>query len=217
VLGINIDKGYGLLIVMRDDAGNLRRSLEVAWQALAGQDIADISRRSAGILRDRDIIIEFMGTEYVVSVENESLTLNDGSGTNPFFEAIILHYLVNAKDIPKGDRKITFRELDGGGFYYGAFYNRTIAPLIDRFGEDPGKLIPAGLKAGGSVIDMGDAAVKIAIFPKISLYVVLWEGDDEVAPNVNVLFDSTSGYHLPTEDMAALGSMVASQLIRNAD
>ena len=202
---------------MRDDAGNLRRSLEVAWQALAEQDVADISRRSAGILRDRDIIIEFMGTEYVVSLENESLRMKEGGGTNPFFEAIILHYLVNVKDIPKDGKKITFRELEGGGFYYGAFYNRTIAPLIDRFGEVPGKLIPAGLKAGGSVIDMGDAAIEIVIFPKISFYIVIWEGDEEVAPNANVLFDSTSAYHLPTEDMAALGSMVTSQLIRNAD
>lgn len=202
---------------MRDDAGNLRRSLEIAWQELVRQDIGDISRRSEGRLSGRDIVIEFMGSEYTASMEKESLTTRDGDRSNPFFEAIILHYLVNAKDISQSGKKITFRELEGGSFYYGAFYNRTIAPLIDRFGKDPKELIPAGLGTGGSVIDMGDAAVEIPIFPKISFYIVLWEGDDEVAPNANVLFDSTSGYHLPTEDMAALGNMVASQLIRNAD
>ena len=80
---------------------------------------------------------------------------------------------------------------------------------------DPEGLKRAGERIGGTVVDKGGAAVKIFVLQKRYYLFVVWKGDDEVATSANVLFDSTIGYNLPTEDISALGSMIASQIIRN--
>lgn len=201
---------------MRDDSGNLGPSLEKAWKELKRFDPEEIASKSGTETDCEGLVLEFMGTHYRISLENEEVKTGDGKATNPFFEAIILHYLVESRDFPMSGKQISFREIYGGDVYYGAFYNRTIAPIIERFGMDPEGLKRAGERIGGTVVDKGDAAVKIFVLPKIYYLFVVWKGDDEVPSSANVLFDSTVGYNLPTEDISALGSMIASQIIRNA-
>jgi len=205
------------MTAMRDDAANLGPSIELAWSRLKNRDKKDIARRSSALVTDEGLQLFFFDNEYVIILEDERIIALDGNAPNPFFEAIILHYLVNAKDIEPAGKMISFRVLEGGIIYYDAFHSRTIAPMIDRFGNSPQELLAAGELMKGVPMEMGDVAVTIRIFPRLSVTIVLWEGDDELAPNVNMLFDSTAGYHLPTEDMAALGSIIASQLARNAD
>ena len=202
---------------MRDDSGNLGSSLEKAWKDLKRFDMEEIAEKSGAETDCEGLVLEFLGTHYRIYLENEEVKTRDGKATNPFFEAIILHYLVESKDFPVSGKHISFREIYGGDIYFGAFYNRTIAPIIERFGMDPEGLVKGGEKMGGTVVEKGDAAVKIPVFPKVYYLFVVWKGDDEVAPSANVLFDSTIGYNLPTEDISALGSMIAGQLIRNAE
>lgn len=205
------------MTAMRDDAGNLVSSLELAWSQLKNRDMKDIARRSSALMTDEGLHLGFFDKDYQIIIEDERVIALGGNAPNPFFEAIILHYLVNAKDIEPTGKMISFRNLEGGNFYFSAFHKRTIAPMIDRFGNSSQELLNAGELMKGVRIDMGDAAVMIKIFPRLFVTIVLWEGDDELMSSVNVLFDSTAGYHLPTEDMAALGSILASNLIRNAD
>ena len=202
---------------MRDDAGNLAPSIELAWSKLKNRKKEDIARRSNASVTDEGLKLCFFDDEYIIIFEDELVINLAGKAPNPFFEAIILHYLVNAKDIEPSGKMISFRDLEGGNLYYSSFRARTIAPLIDRFGHSSQELLAAGELMRGVPVEMGDAAVTITIFPKLSVTIVIWEGDEELMPNVNVLFDSTAGYHLPTEDMAALGSIITSQLLRNVD
>jgi len=204
------------VFVMRNDSGNLRRSLEKAWEDLKRFDLEEIISKSGAEPDCQGLVLKFLGTYYRVSLENEEVRTEDGKATNPFFEAILLHYLVESKDFPVSGKQISFREIYGGDIYFGAFYNRTIKPIIERFGMAPEALIKGGERIGGTVADKGDAAVRIPVFPKVYYLFVVWKGDDEVAPSANVLFDSTIGYNLPTEDISALGSIIAGQLIRNA-
>ncbi len=202
---------------MRDDAGNLRPSIELAWSRLKKRDESDIAQRSKAMLTYAGLQLCFMNNEYVIILQDERVITIEGKPTNPFFEAVILHYLVNAKDIDPAGKMISFRDLEGGNFYYSAFRARTLTPILDRFGQSSREFLMAGEFMKGSVVKMGDTAIRIQIFPRLSVTIVLWEGDDEIPPSVNILFDSTAGYHLPTEDLAAIGSILASQFIRNAD
>ena len=55
------------------------------------------------------------------------------------------------------------------------------------------------------------------VFPKLPLAVVVWRGDSEFPPDVNILFDKTANTILRTEDLAICGALTVSKLRKNAE
>ena len=63
-----------------------------------------------------------------------------------------------------------------------------------------------------SVQTIGDASVRIDAFPKLPVTVVLWEGDQEIPGNANILFDETAPLLLAMEDLSVVGNLVSFRL-----
>jgi hypothetical protein len=72
--------------------------------------------------------------------------------------------------------------------------------------------VEAAEKLGGSKAGYGDVAVSIKAFPRVSVVIVLWRGDDEFAPNGSILFDRTVTDYLSTEDMTVLCERIVEKL-----
>jgi hypothetical protein len=74
--------------------------------------------------------------------------------------------------------------------------------VLRRFGWDLGGFRRAAESLGGESQSLADAAFRIPALPKVPLYYLLWEGDDEFEPRVSVLFDrsieqpSVGGRHM---------------------
>jgi hypothetical protein len=107
---------------------------------------------------------------------------------------------------------IGFKQVPGGLFEYAGLARELLTPLLDHFGREPERLVEAADNLGGSKVGYGDIAVSIKAFPKVSLVIVLWRGDDEFAPNATILFDSTVTDYLSTEDMAVLCERIVEKL-----
>jgi hypothetical protein len=58
----------------------------------------------------------------------------------------------------------------------------------------------------------GDAAFRLLALPKIPVGCILYLGDSEVSPSINILFDEAAPHYLPTEDLTILGSLLNSAL-----
>jgi hypothetical protein len=127
---------------------------------------------------------------------------------------IVLHYLLAAQGEGLSNNLVTFREVPGGAFYYPAFLKRARDPLVRAFGGEPERLLRCGRQLGAEPALLGDASVKLMPLPRIPLTFVLWKGDEEFAPEATILFDSSVGSYLPTEDIATLSGMVVYRLIR---
>jgi hypothetical protein len=140
----------------------------------------------------------------------------DGGGPLSLREEIlILHYLERASGIPPTGKWISFAEISGGAFYHPVFLQRSKAPLVKCFGEDPQRLLVlASEEVRGEPWDMGDKGVKIQAFPRVALGMVLWRGDAEFPPEGNVLFDSSVTAYLPVEDIVILAETVVWKLIK---
>ncbi len=189
-------------------------AFENAWKELVGQDYSEVARRSATEFDETERVfkLKFMGDEYLVKPDGRAVVTADGAFTNPFYAFLIVHYLIGAKDVPLAGEVISFRELYGGDVYYLAFKNRAIETIRRGFESRPEELVKRGLEMGGEEAGMGDYSVRIPVFPKLPVVIVMWLGDEEVPTSANILFDKTAGEHLHTEDIAAIGENLARRL-----
>ncbi len=121
-------------------------------------------------------------------------------------------YLKNISAVyPLGNDMVGIKDLKEGHFFAGPHQLRT-APLLVRFGNDPQAFRKAGAVLDGHPLDMADAAVRLLPFPRVPLYFLLWLGDDEFQPQVQVLFDRSIETCLPADAIWALVNRVAHAL-----
>jgi hypothetical protein len=107
-----------------------------------------------------------------------------------------------------------FRALPGGLGYDAAFQGRANLRLARAFGSDQAAFARASRALGGEPLTFGDASFLFRLLPRVWLAVVLHLADEEFGANANVLFDAAASHYLPTEDLAVLGGMLASRLIK---
>ena len=191
-----------------------------AEQLASINDIEEQCRKSDTLYRLRDsqpeIIIQYLNRPYLLTVFDAKVALMDSVEEVPLRDRIlILHYFISAKGTPAANKSITFRELPEGSVYFPTFARRTVKPLLDRFAKEPHLLIEVGEKLGGRKADYGDTAVTINAFSRVPITIILWQGDDELSAQGNILFDATIADYLPTEDITVLCEVITWKLIRS--
>ncbi len=163
----------------------------------------------------KTIVVEYLNQSYQVTIPDVAVSLRDGEEVVPQRDKIlILHYLAQAKGTPLSKEIITYKELPEGPNYFRTFYKRTIKPLVDHFGQEPGQLIGIAKKLGGYKADYGDVSVTINAFGQVPVTLVLWRGDEEFPPEGNILFDSIIPDYLSTEDINVLCEVITWKLVK---
>jgi hypothetical protein len=200
---------------------NLPLARRMAVEGLLKADPAERAARGGGRFEPGEggksrIAVRYLGREVWLSLPGGTMETPDGGGPLSLREEIlILHYLERASGIPPTGNWISFAEISGGAFYHPVFLQRSKAPLVKCFGEDPQKLLVlASEEVRGESLALGDAGVKIQVFPRVALGMVLWKGDAEFPPEGNVLFDSSITGYLPVEDIVILAETVVWKLIK---
>jgi hypothetical protein len=191
-------------------------AINLAWEDLVKRDPLEISRLSQIPYdpENEEFNMDFLGDQFLISISRRTVDFQNGGVVYSFLAVLLLHYLVNVKDLDLTGKLLTFRELEGGDIYYPAFCNRGINKITKEFGEKPESLRKAGQNLGAKEGKHGDVSIVLHVFPKVPVTVIMWGGDDEVPPSSNMLFDSSIKELLPTEDVAVIAGFVASALIK---
>ena len=197
---------------------NLDLAYKIACEQLTKVDIEQQCRRSGAQYQVQDsqktITITYLSRSYLITVPDIDVSLADSTESVPIRDRIlILHYLIQSKGTTASNKLITFRELPGGNVYYPTFIKRTMKPLTDNFGREPDSLVIASKRLGGYETDYGDTAVTVNAFSRVPITLVLWQGDDEFAPQLNLLFDYNISDYLETEDVTVLCETLTWRLI----
>ncbi|MDA8137867.1 MAG: DUF3786 domain-containing protein [Desulfobacteraceae bacterium] len=194
---------------------DFQQARDLAAQELASQNIHDLARRAGfEVVAEKSLRVSFLGRIYRISFP-DFLFSDDGDATAavPLQEQVlILHYLQKCQPELKG-RWVAYREIPGAGFYFGAFVKRAIDPLKKVFGKNAALLKQAAAKLSAAPIDTGNAGFRLDILPYAPIQIILWEGDDEFAPEANILFDASVGEYLSPEDAAWLASLPVYRLM----
>jgi len=129
----------------------------------------------------------------------------------PLLELMTLVYLLNVSPDPLSQDMISVSELKDAHFFQGPHALR-IGPVVKKYGYDVKGFQTAAEKLGGARMDMADTSYRFVPFPKIPLYYLLWEGDEEFGPNLSVLFDRSIERHLSADGIFGIVNLVSDLL-----
>ena len=180
-------------------------------------DIQEQCRKSgARYVGLNEIVINYLNQPYHITLPDAEI-LSEGSNLEvPLKDKIlILHYFTLAEGTPPTGILITYKQLPGGVSYFPAFSQRAIAPFVNHFGKKTELLIKAAAKLGGHEADHGDVSVTVNAFDHVPITLVLWRGDEELAPNGNILFDANISDYLSTEDVTVLSETIIWKLVKD--
>jgi hypothetical protein len=188
------------------------------WEDLAGRDQDEICRNALSDPRSpKGFVVPFLNEACWVDCEEKRIKKPGLSGwdraDDPLLELILLVYLLNAQEETLAQEMITVQQLKDAHFFQGPHDLHT-KPLIDRFGRDLNGFRVAAASLGGVPIHAGDAGFRIKALPRVPLYYLLWEGDEEFEPRLSILFDRSIEKHLSADGIWGLVQLVSGALMK---
>jgi hypothetical protein len=190
-----------------------RQAMEIACEKLKKETLSEQAEHGGFLYSpEKGIEITFFGKSYHIDPESCDFSSPDESVISLVTKGVILHYILEADGFPPSKRFITYGEIPGGMTYAGVFRRRVILPFINAFGQDVEGFKKAAEVLNGVPALLGDIAYTIQVFPKVSVTLVLWAGDEEFPPAGKMLFDASIDHYLPLEDVVVMGEMVVGRL-----
>ena len=198
---------------------NLNVAFGIVRDRLTAADLEEQSRLSDSRYESADsaisVTVDYLGKPYVISFPDLTVLPEGDADELPLREKIlVLRYLAQARGTAATGKLITYRDLPGGVVYFPTFSKRTTDQLTRRFGREPDLLVEASKVVGGTEIDLGDTGVVINGFNRVPIALVLWHGDEELAPQMNMLFDTNITDYLESEDVTVLCEVLTWKLVR---
>ena len=196
---------------------NMSDALKITQDRFFAIDIA-LQCQSSGALYSPEIItLNYLNEIYRINTPSADVTFVDSKAPVALRDKIlILHYFTQAKGTFQTGKQIPYRDLPGGLIYYPTFIKRTIAPISEFFGKEPKLLLGVGKILGGRPGDIGDASLIIDAFTRVPINIILWQGDNELKPEVNLLFDANITDYLTSEDVTIVCENITWRLINIA-
>jgi hypothetical protein len=186
-------------------------AFNLAAEKLRSADPHEICIRTGARLNEDVLVLEYLGRDHKVTLPDVAFSPEDTAIQD---RILILHYLTAENGNPAAGGYAGFQNLPDGMFYHGPFRKRSVARLLSTFGPDPQSLVTAGLSVGGERWNLGDASVRLEVFPTVDAVVVFYDGDDEFPQDANVLFSDNIATYLSLEDVAVLGGRIAGMLCK---
>jgi hypothetical protein len=217
---INKDEYYssGIKLPRQD---NYEIAYKDAVQELLKRDFINIALKSGTRIIGQDkfteLVVPFINEDIIVTYPQINLKYkNKNFELSLWYKILVLHYLIQADGIPATGEQITFKQITGGLAYYPAFHRRSIIPILNKFGNGLNNFIIASEKIGGVRSGNSNYSAFFQAFPRVPVIINLWEGDDELPADGNIVFDSSITSYLTTEDIAVLCNIIALMIIKAA-
>jgi hypothetical protein len=188
------------------------------WDQLQGKDITTLCNLTLFDPSSSDqVLFRFLREDVMVDIENRCLKRLGETGweitDDPLLELVTVMYLKNVNDIhPIGRDMVGVKDLKEGHFFQGPHALKTDS-LLKRYGHDLNGFRQTAEHLEGEARDMADVAYSLSPFPRIHLYYLLWQGDEEFEPRLTVLFDRSIEKVFAADTIWALVNRVSTALL----
>ena len=163
-------------------------------------------------------VITLLNTEYVVNLSDKQIFSTQSSPRPTPAEFLkqlcILAYLINAQDLPLANKYVGPEQLPSGQFFFRGQHSLPTRQLEETFGKSPEQLYEVSKQFDTKRCEFGDASIELYALPRIPLTIVIWRGDEEFDARASILFDQTTGTHLPLDALGTLANLTVKALVK---
>lgn len=199
---------------------NYQQSFDLACLSLREMDLEERAKKAgADYQKGKDgakITIDFFSEPYHIQFPQIEFYSPSKKTVSLVTRILLLHYLIRADGSPLTGKWVGYKDIPGALLYAGVFARRVTEPLVRKFGKSAKWFKEISIKLGGKSVDVGDASFILHAFLSIPIQYVLWEGDEEFPPSVQLLFDASVDHYLSLEDIVVLGQMSTGRLIHQS-
>jgi len=199
---------------------NYQQSFDLACSSIRGMNLQERAKKAGADYEKgtggEKIIIQFFSEPYQIQFPQIEFYSPSKKVVSLVTRILLLHYLLRADGNPLTGRWVAYKDISGGLLYASVFARRVTEPLQRRFGKSARSFKETGIRSGGEPVEIGDASFILHAFPYVPLQYVLWEGDEEFPPSVQLLFDASVEHYLTLEDMVVLGQVTTGRLINRS-
>jgi hypothetical protein len=164
------------------------------WDDLQQKDLNTLCNLTLfSMAAPHQLVFHFLNEDVLVDFNARCLKRDEGQGWNrtedPLLELVTVVYLNRVKILhPVGKEMVGVKDLKEGHFFQGP-HALQVDPLIKRYGGDLEGFKDTAQFLEGRPVDLADAAYQLFPFPRVPLYYLFWQGDDEFEPRISVLLD----------------------------
>jgi hypothetical protein len=199
---------------------NYQQSFGLACASIKEMDLQERAREAgADYQKGEDgekILIHFLSEPYYIQFPQVEFYSPYKKTISLVTRILLLHYLIHADGDLLTGKWVAYKDIPGGLLYASVFARRVTEPLQRKFGRSAKWFKEVGIKSSGHLVDIGDASFILQAFPNVPLQYVLWEGDEEFPPSVQLLFDASVDHYLSLEDLVVLGQVTTGRLINRS-
>jgi hypothetical protein len=190
--------------------------LEEAKGRLAGAAAAERARACGWNARqfggETKICMDYLGKEFLLDPATLETTSKDGRPMPLLARIVALHYLLASGSFPISGELVSLRKIPELECYGTTIKWRTEDVLVRAFGARPGLIRDAAVRAGGSPLDRGDAAVRLFPLPRVPMVIVINGEEDGIPAAAAIFYDRSVTSLLPLEDAVVLAELVSHKL-----
>jgi hypothetical protein len=201
-------------------AASLEKQLQETQEALRRRDPAEVALWSGTtcetVAGETRLEVPFWGHPYLITWPDLAVRDKEGRPCPGYFQGVILQYLLLADGAPVENTWVSLRNLPHGAFYEQAFQSYSGNLLVRSFRGDVESFRTIARGLGGEPIEMGDAAFRFWVLPRLPLAVVYWSGGGEFPDSAQVLFDNSASHYHHLEMLAHFGGMLCERIVESA-
>lgn len=191
--------------------------LKVFEEAKESMGAVDAAERAAacGFRHGADgASLEFsaMGRDFTIDTRSWDMRSPDGRPMPLQHRILALHYIKNVPSSWPAGELSALKKLPGLEMYGPVVARRSEDILVKSFGDEPELLYPVMEELGGEKIDMGDAAARFAVLPKMPMTVVIHGAEPGLPAEALVMIDTSAGKILHLEDLVVMAELLSHKM-----
>lgn len=185
---------------------------EEYWTNLVQRDINTLCNFTLSEPAENGITFPFLNLNVMIDFSERCLK-KDNQGqwerlNDPLLELITLLYFnrVNALH-SKGRRLVSTHDLKEGHFFKGP-HALNLGPLVQRYQDNLADFAQAAETLKAEKVGMADASFVFKPYPRIPIYYLMWNKDNEFKAEADVLFDMSIEHYLDAAGIWGLVNLV---------
>ena len=179
-------------------------------------DAAEAAARTGAKWDGKEFYVNLIGREYAISHPDYGIRAVDGGNVPPLpTQTFLLRYLLESKAVAWGGEWKTFREMPWGEMYIKPYTGRVLTRAAFTFGTRLAAFKAAAEKLGAVAVKHGDAGYQFDLIGGYQMQILVWEGDDELPPNAQVLYSANFADGFAAEDRVVAGDILISTIKAN--